>query len=41
MNCTNCIDTKDSPLSYTKCERCGKWRPLDTQEAAKVAKRKK
>jgi hypothetical protein len=41
MSCNNCIEVKDQPLTYTKCEQCGGWRKLEPQEQAKIVKRKK
>lgn len=41
MNGNNCIEVKDKPLTYTRCEQCGKYRKLTPQEQAKIAKRHK
>lgn len=40
MNCTDCIEVKDKPLTYKRCIKCGKWCKLEPQEKVKIARRK-
>jgi hypothetical protein len=37
--CPPCIESKPGPLTHTKCDKCGHYRPLKPAELAKVAKR--
>jgi hypothetical protein len=38
MNHDNCIEIKDKPLTYKRCE-CGLWCPLDPNDHIKVERR--
>lgn len=40
MDCSKCKDSKDKPLTYKKCTRCGNWCPLEPSELEKIKKRK-
>lgn len=39
--CPDCKETKDKPLTYTRCQRCGNWRFMTDDEKKKVARRAK
>lgn len=37
MNCCdNCIEVKDKPMAYAKCENCEGWRKFSPQEQEKA-----
>lgn len=41
MICANCVEVKDKPLTYVKCERCDGYRLMTPQELARIEKRKR
>ena len=38
MTCPTCVTTKDKPMTYTKCKKCGDWRRMTDAEKELSAK---
>ena len=41
MKCADCVETKTTALTHTRCETCGHWRKIDNRQmsAAHLAKK--
>ena len=37
--CPDCTKVKDKSLTYTRCQSCGNWRKMTSDELKKVARR--